>query len=134
MSIPYSKLTDRQRLAARTLASGLTMVQTSSALAIPYRTLQRWANQSELFQRELLEERKRVKEESLSLLEGQAINAARVIVAAMMSPSVTTTQLRAAQDVLDRVHGKAIVRVGGTEEELPAIRYTFVHPKAQRDK
>lgn len=121
----------KQLVALTGLAEGMTIRQAAEHAKVSRKTLQRWLYGNEEFVRLLMDYQDQITAESLRILKANAAQAARVLVAAMAFSDVTAPQVKAADSILDRVHGRAILRVGGTSEDLPPLTIQLVHPEAQ---
>jgi hypothetical protein len=125
-------LSKQQLAAVALLAEGARTEATGKAVGVSERTIQRWKSENDRFAATLFEMQQEIVDESLRVLKANAAHAARVMATAMVFDSVTSPQVQAAKDILDRVHGKAILRVGGAGEEGPPLRFTLIHPAAEK--
>jgi hypothetical protein len=125
------RLTPRQTKAAAVLAEGYTTQQAAGASGVSQRTVQRWLFADELFAQTVEGMQDEIVKASLRLLRANAVRATECVVALMLAgDKEDNVRLRSAQDILDRVHGKAAIRIGGVEEGQPPLRIQLVHPAA----
>jgi len=121
-----------QWLAVAALAGGATNLEAAIAAKVNRRTIQRWLNNDTVFAQLLADELERTVGESLRVLKANATAAARLLVRGIGDEEVTAQQVRAADSILDRVHGKAIMRVGGAPEGDEPLRFVLIHPAAEK--
>jgi hypothetical protein len=126
------RLTARQGKALALLADGLTTQQAAPAAGVSQRTVQRWLAEDDLFGQALRTAQDDFVKASLRILGAKAVQAAECVVELMeRGDKDDNVRMRAAQDILDRVHGKAAIRIGGVEEDAPPLRIEMVHPAAR---
>ncbi len=122
--------------------AGLYMAQTAEKLARQYNLSREEQDQFALRSQTCAGEAVkagRLQEEivrhSKRILRGRVADAAATVVTLMdRGTAEDKTRLSAAQDVLDRIHGKAPARIVGADEDLPPLLVQFVHPAAPKEK
>ena len=129
------RLTPVQARAVVMLAEGKRTDQVARETGKSQRTVQRWLAEDDLFGETLDGLQEETVKASLRHLKAIAYGAAQAVEAFMLfGASDDTVRIRAAQDILDRVHGKATIRIaGGGEGEAP-IHFELVHPGALKKK
>jgi predicted transcriptional regulator len=132
---PRRRLTRIQSGAVVMLAEGKRTDQVAKDTGMSQRTIQRWLAEDDLFAETLEGLQEEIVKASLRHLKAIAVRAAEAVGEMMESgTSDDTVRIRAAQDILDRVHGKATIRIAGGGEGEPPIHFELVHPGALKQK